>query len=84
MSKSGTVSGNTFVHRVHLSVLVYDRKDNWVKKHYRSGKYQYFYFREIYFKNGDVTGSTDFDRRFINKHGNFDTHSNRYYNLKFL
>lgn len=51
---------------------VYDKKDNWVKKHYRSGKYQYFYFREVYFKNGDVTGSTNFDRKFINKHGNFD------------
>lgn len=51
---------------------VYDRKGNWIKKHYRSGKYQYFYFREIYFDNGDVTGSTDFDKRFINKLGNFD------------
>ena len=51
---------------------VYDKKDNWVKKHYRSGKYQYFYFREIYFKNGDVTGSSQFDRTFINRHGNFD------------
>lgn len=50
---------------------VYDKKDNWVKKHYRSGKYQYFYFREIYFDNGDVSGSTEFDKRFINKHGNF-------------
>ncbi|APG65517.1 hypothetical protein LPB136_09165 [Tenacibaculum todarodis] len=51
---------------------VYDKKDNWVKKHYRSGKYQYFYFREIYFSNGDVTGSTNFDKYFINLHGNFD------------
>lgn len=51
---------------------VYDKKDNWVKKHYKSGKYQYFYFREIYFKNDDITGSTDFDRTFINRHGNFD------------
>ena len=50
---------------------VYDKKDNWVKKHYRSGKYQYFYFREIYFDNGDVSGSVEFDKRFINKHGNF-------------
>ncbi|MFK8061044.1 MAG: hypothetical protein AB8B78_13260 [Polaribacter sp.] len=50
---------------------VYDKKDNWVKKHHRSGKYQYFYFREIYFKNGDVTGSSEFDRTFINRHGNF-------------
>lgn len=51
---------------------VYDKRDNWIKKHYRSGKYQYFYFREIYFDNGEVTGSTDFDKRFINRHGNFD------------
>lgn len=50
----------------------YDRKGNWIKKHYRSGKYQYFYFREIYFENGNVTGSTDFDKRFINRLGNFD------------
>ncbi|MEO9570064.1 MAG: hypothetical protein ABJH82_13190 [Polaribacter sp.] len=51
---------------------VYDKKDNWIKKHYKSSKYQYFYFREIYFKNGDITGSSDFDRTFINRHGNFD------------
>lgn len=51
---------------------VYDDDDNWVKKHYRSGKYHYFYFREIYFKNGDVSGSTEFDKRFINTHGNFE------------
>lgn len=51
---------------------VYDNKDNWVKKHYRSGKFHYFYFREIHFENGDVTGSSDFDRVFINRHGNFD------------
>lgn len=50
---------------------IYDKKDNWVKKHYRSGKYQYFYFREIYYDNGDVSGSTEFDKRFINTHGNF-------------
>jgi hypothetical protein len=50
---------------------VYDKKDNWIKKHYRSGKYQYFYFREIYFENGDVTGSTEFDKRFINRLSNF-------------
>lgn len=50
---------------------VYDNKDNWIKKHYRSGKFHYFYFREIHFANGDVTGSTDFDRIFINRHGNF-------------
>ncbi|MGB0890705.1 MAG: hypothetical protein ACPGUU_00040 [Flavobacteriaceae bacterium] len=50
----------------------YDRKDNWVKKHYRSGKYQYFYFREIIMDNGDISGSTSFDRNFINRHGNFD------------
>lgn len=51
---------------------VYDKKDNWIKKHYRSGKYQYFYFREIILNNGDITGSTSFDRNFINRHGNFD------------
>ena len=51
---------------------VYDKKDNWVKKHYRSGKYQYFYFREIHFDNGDVTGSTDFDAQFVNGLGNFE------------
>ena len=51
---------------------VYDKKNNWVKKHYRSGKYQYFYFREIYFENGDVTGSSNFDKQFINRLGNFD------------
>lgn len=50
---------------------VYDKKDNWIKKHYRSGKYHYFYFREIYFENGDVSGSSEFDRTFINRHGNF-------------
>lgn len=49
----------------------YDKKDNWIKKHYRSGKYQYFYFREIHFDNGDVTGSTNFDEQFINRLGNF-------------
>ena len=51
---------------------VYDRRDNWIKKHYRSGKYQYFYFREIIMDNGNITGSTSFDRNFINRHGNFD------------
>ena len=51
---------------------VYDKKDNWIKKHYRSGKYQYFYFREIILTNGDITGSTSFDRNFINRHGNFN------------
>lgn len=50
---------------------VYDKKDNWIKKHYRSGKYQYFYFREIHFDNGDVTGSADFDKQFVNSLGNF-------------
>lgn len=49
----------------------YDNKDNWVKKHYRSGKYQYFYFREIHFDDGEVSGSAEFDRQFINKFGNF-------------
>lgn len=51
---------------------VYDKKDNWIKKHYRSGKYQYFYFREIIMENGDTYGSTEFDRNFVNRHGNFD------------
>ena len=50
---------------------IYDKKDNWIKKHYRSGKYQYFYFREIHFENGDVTGSTNFDPKFVNSLGNF-------------
>lgn len=50
----------------------YDNRDNWVKKHYKSGKYNYFYFREIIFKNGKTTGSVEFDRNFINRHGNFD------------
>ena len=50
---------------------VYDKKDNWVKKHSKTENYQYFYFREIYFENGDVTGSSQFDRIFINRHGNF-------------
>ncbi len=51
---------------------IYDKKGNWIKKHYRSGKYQYFYFREIHFQNGDVTGGTNFDKQFINRLGNFD------------
>lgn len=50
----------------------YDNKDNWVKKHNRSGKYQYFYFREIILDNGKTTGSVNFDRDFINLHGNFN------------
>ena len=50
---------------------VYDRKDNWIKKHYRSGKFQYFYFREIMLEDGDISGSTDFDANFIKLHGNF-------------
>lgn len=49
----------------------YDKKDNWIKKHYRSGKYQYFYFREIHFNNNDITGSVEFDKQFINRLGNF-------------
>jgi len=49
----------------------YDDKDNWIKKHYKSGKYQYFYFREIHFDNGEVTGSIDFDKQYINRYGNF-------------
>lgn len=49
----------------------YDKRDQWIKKHYRSGKYQYFYFREIHYDNGEVSGSADFDKQFINKFGNF-------------
>ncbi len=49
----------------------YDNKGNWMKKHYKSGKYQYFYFREIHFDNGEVTGSIDFDKQYINRYGNF-------------
>lgn len=51
---------------------IYDKKDNWIKKHYKNGKYNSFYFREIYFKNDDITGSTMFDKKFINKNGNFE------------
>lgn len=51
---------------------VYDSKNNWVKKHYKSNTYNSFYFREIIFKNGKTTGSTDFDRNFINRHANYD------------
>lgn len=50
----------------------YDNKDNWVKQHYKSGNYHYFYFREILFNNGDVTGSTTFDKDFVNKSGKFN------------
>lgn len=49
----------------------YDKRDNWVKYHSRSGQYQYFYFREIHYDNGDVTGSTEFDPQYINRYGNF-------------
>lgn len=49
----------------------YDRKDNWIKKHHRNGKYQSFYFREIIFDNGDTSGNSNFDANFIKKYGNF-------------
>lgn len=51
---------------------VYDNKDNWVKKHYKSASSDSFYFREIIFKNGKTTGTTDFDRNFINRYANYD------------
>ncbi|MFY0602894.1 MAG: hypothetical protein JXQ93_03020 [Flavobacteriaceae bacterium] len=50
----------------------YDGKGNWVKKHYKSKSYDSFYFREIIYKNDKITGSTSFDRNFINKHANYD------------
>ena len=54
------------------SSYVYDKRGNWIKKHYKSGKTNnYFYFREVIFKNGNTTGSVDFDKKFINKKGNF-------------
>ena len=74
-NKQGDLSGSNYSGKTSYTNkydYVYDRKDNWIKKHYRSGKYQYFYFREIHFANGDVTGSTDFDKKFINKLGNFE------------
>lgn len=72
--KEGNLSKTLYKGKTNSTTTynyVYDKKDNWVKKHYRSGKYQYFYFREIYFKNGDISGSTNFDKTFINRHGNF-------------
>ena len=72
--KEGNLSSSNYFGKTNSKNTydyVYDKKDNWVKKHYRSGKYQYFYFREIYFENGDVTGNTNFDKRFINRLGNF-------------
>lgn len=50
----------------------YDSKGNWVKQHYKSSSYDSFYFREIIFKNGKITGSTDFDRNYINRNANYD------------
>jgi hypothetical protein len=66
---SSSFSGKTSSRNTYD--YIYDKKDNWIKKHYRSGKYQYFYFREIHFDNGDVTGNTNFDKQFINRLGNF-------------
>ncbi|MCL7755049.1 hypothetical protein [Polaribacter sp. Z022] len=73
--KEGNLSKSNYKGKTNSTSsynYVYDKKDNWIKKHHNSGKYHYFYFREIYFKNGDVTGSSEFDRTFINRHGNFD------------
>lgn len=50
----------------------YDNKGNWTKQHYKSTTFDSFYFREIIFKNGKVTGSTNFDRNFINRNANYD------------
>lgn len=50
----------------------YDNKDNWIKKYYNYGKTtNNFYFREIIFTNGNVTGSVDFDKNYIKKNGDF-------------
>lgn len=50
----------------------YDNKDNWIRRHYKYGTTSNtFNFREIIFRNGNTTGSTDFDRNFINRRGNF-------------
>lgn len=50
----------------------YDNKGNWIKKHYKYGTTSNsFYFREIIFTNGNTTGSVDFDKKYINKNGNF-------------
>ncbi|GGG91130.1 hypothetical protein GCM10011416_04610 [Polaribacter pacificus] len=46
----------------------YDSKGNWTKKHYKSGNNHYFYFREVQFKNGDKSGSSNFDANFVNQH----------------
>lgn len=73
--KEGNLLSSNYIGKTNSKTTydyVYDKKGNWIKKHYRSGKFQYFYFREIYFSNGNVTGSTDFDKRFINRLGNFD------------
>lgn len=67
--KSTSKGKNTYVYNYNY---VYDNKDNWIKQHYKSSSYDSFYFREIIFKNGKVTGSTDFDRNFINRHANYD------------
>ncbi|QTD36706.1 hypothetical protein JL193_11215 [Polaribacter batillariae] len=73
-NKEGDLSASNYVGKTSSTSnydYEYNRKDNWIKKHYRSGKYQYFYFREIIFENGDVTGSDAFDKNYINKYGNF-------------
>ena len=73
--KKGNLLSSNYIGKTNSKTTydyVYDKKGNWIKKHYRSEKFQYFYFREIYFSNGNVTGSTDFDKRFINRLGNFD------------
>ncbi len=67
--KSTSKGKNTYVYNYNY---IYDNKDNWIKQHYKSSSYDSFYFREIIFKNGKVTGSTDFDRNFINRHANYD------------
>jgi hypothetical protein len=60
---------NTYTYNY---TYVYDSKDNWIQQHYKSSSYDSFYFREIIFKNGKTTGSTDFDRNFINRQANYD------------
>ncbi len=54
-------------------VYEYDKKGNWIKKHYKYGKKSgnNYYFREIIFRNGSTSGSTDFDKNFINRNGNY-------------
>lgn len=50
----------------------YDNRDNWIRKHYKYGtSSNTFTFREVIFRNGNTTGSTGFDRNYINRRGNF-------------